>query len=268
MGFPRVQDGVQVKIRFGGARAIIALMLREMTTTYGRSPGGYLWAVLEPVAAIAFLSLVFSAFLGSPAMGNSFAMFYATGMIPFLLFNDMHGKVAQSLMFSKQLLAYPKVTFLDAIIARFLLTLITQLLVAHLVFGGTMIFFEGWMNFDMLRVMTGLILAAFLGLGIGVLNSVIYMRFPVWQQVWSVLTRPLFLLSCAMILYEGIPQPYQDWLWWNPLIHAIGMVRTGFYTTYDGYYVSPLYALFVSMLCLSLGLVLLRRHYRNLFERN
>ena len=30
-------------------RTISALIMREMQTTYGRSPGGYLWAVLEPV---------------------------------------------------------------------------------------------------------------------------------------------------------------------------------------------------------------------------
>ncbi|MEL6475009.1 MAG: sugar ABC transporter permease, partial [Pseudomonadota bacterium] len=32
--------------RFASLRSIIALMLREMATSYGRSPGGYLWAVL------------------------------------------------------------------------------------------------------------------------------------------------------------------------------------------------------------------------------
>jgi hypothetical protein len=47
-------------------RTITALILREMATTYGRSPGGYLWAVLEPVAGVALLSLVFSLALRNP----------------------------------------------------------------------------------------------------------------------------------------------------------------------------------------------------------
>ncbi|MDJ0823602.1 MAG: sugar ABC transporter permease, partial [Paracoccaceae bacterium] len=34
--------------RFATARAVMALMLREMSTSFGRSPGGYLWAILEP----------------------------------------------------------------------------------------------------------------------------------------------------------------------------------------------------------------------------
>ena len=45
--------------RLASARAIGALILREMSSSYGRSPGAYVWAILEPVAGIALLSLVF-----------------------------------------------------------------------------------------------------------------------------------------------------------------------------------------------------------------
>ena len=102
--------------RFASIRTIFALMLREMITTYGRSPGGYLWAVLEPAAGIALLSLVFSVGFRSPALGVSFAMFYATGMVPFVFFNDINLKVSRALLFSKPLMAYPTVTFVDAIL--------------------------------------------------------------------------------------------------------------------------------------------------------
>ena len=44
--------------RFASLRAIAALVLREMSTTNGRSPGGYLWAILEPAAGIALLTIV------------------------------------------------------------------------------------------------------------------------------------------------------------------------------------------------------------------
>jgi capsular polysaccharide transport system permease protein len=242
-------------------------MLREMSTSYGRSPGGYIWAIAEPVAAIAFLSLVFSVAFGAPPIGVSFPMFYATGMVPFVMFNDLHNKVSQSLMYSKPLLAYPNVTFLDAILARFFLNLLTQLLVVYLVFTTTILVFEGRVSFDLWMIVDGLALAAFLGLGIGTLNAFIYMRVPVWQQAWSVLTRPLFILSCTLMLYDGIPQPYRDWLWWNPLVHVTGLVRGGFYASYDTYYVSMPYALIVAMGCFVLGLALLRRHHRDLFEK-
>ncbi len=64
-------------------------------------------------------------------------------------------------------------------------------------FTTTILVFEGRVAFDLWMIIDGLALAAFLALGIGTLNAFIYMRVPVWQQAWSVLTRPLFILSCT-----------------------------------------------------------------------
>ena len=89
------------KRRFASLRTIAALILREMTTTYGRSPGGYLWAILEPVAGIALLTAIFAMSFRSPALGDSFPLFYATGMMPFMMFTGIHSKVSQSLSFNR-----------------------------------------------------------------------------------------------------------------------------------------------------------------------
>ena len=91
-------------------RAVMALILREMATSYGRSPGGYAWAVLEPLAGIAPLTVVLSVAFHAPPLGSSFALFYATGLVPFLFYNEISTKVAQSINFSRPLLAYPSVT--------------------------------------------------------------------------------------------------------------------------------------------------------------
>ena len=91
--------------KFATPRAIVALMLREMATTYGRSPGGYIWAVLEPAAGIALLTAIFSLGFRSPPIGSNFPIFYATGLVPFLAFIDVTNKTAASVTFSKPLLA-------------------------------------------------------------------------------------------------------------------------------------------------------------------
>ena len=253
--------------RFATLRAIIALMLREMATTHGRSPGGYLWAVLEPVAGIALLSMVFSIAFRAPALGISFPMFYATGMLPFLLFNDVTNKVAQSLNFSRPLLAYPTVTFVDALIGRFLLNTMTQLMVAYVLFTGIGLLFETRVTPDYSIIVQAFALAALLACGIGVLQAFLIGRFPVWQQAWSIIMRPMFLISCIFFLFETVPQPYRDWIWWNPLVHIVGLMRRGFYGTYDASYVSPTYVIVVALVALTLGLVFLRRYHRDLLNR-
>ncbi len=254
----------RTKRPFASLRTIMALVLREMVTTYGRSPGGYVWAVLEPVAGIALLSVIFSAGFRSPALGTSFPLFYATGMLPFLMYTDVSGKVALSILFSKPLLAYPAVTYLDAILARFLVNLLTQLLVAYIVLFGIMIIFDTQIVPDYPTIVLAFALATILALGIGTLNCYLFIRFPVWQRAWSILMRPMFIISGIFFLFETIPEVYRDILWYNPLVHIIGMMRRGFYANYDGTYISVTYVVGLSMMCMMIGLLLLHRSHRDL----
>ena len=252
--------------RFASFRTITALVLREMATSYGRSPGGYLWAVLEPVAGIALLSAVFSLMFHAPALGINFPLFYATGMIPFVTFSSVSAKLAQSINFSKPLLAYPSVTFLDAILARFILNVLTEVMVAYLVFTGILLIFETRVLIDIPVIAEALLLAGALALGVGTLNCFLFTRFPIWQQAWSILMRPMFIISCVFMVYNSLPEFLRGWLWYNPLVHIVGLMRRGFYSSYDAPYVSQAYVLGFSAVCLVMGLIFLRRYQYELLH--
>ncbi|MGJ8609450.1 MAG: ABC transporter permease [Octadecabacter sp.] len=252
--------------RFASLRTILALVMREMATSYGRSPGGYLWAIVEPAAGIALLSALFSLGFRSPAIGTNFAIFYATGLVPFLLFTTVSNKVAMSLLFSKPLMAYPRVTFMDAILGRFIVNLLTQLMVSYVVFTGILVLFETRTIPDIAGIALAMTMAASLALGVGTLNAVLFTAFPVWQQVWSILTRPLLLLSGVIFIFDNIPRPYDDYLWWNPVIHVVGQMRDSFYPTYDGSYISHVYVFGVSGITLLFGVLFLRRFHRDILD--
>jgi len=247
-------------------RVIFALMMRDMATKYGRSSMGYLWAVLEPIGAITILSLAFSIALQSPALGESFPLFYATGYMPFMLYNAMVNSVSAAVRENLQFLFYPRVTYADAIIARFILTLLTQLLVAAIIFVGINWVFGLSLNVEIHRVLIAFLVAAFLGLGIGTLNLVIIFLMPSWRQIWSIITRPLFLVSCIFYLFDSLPDWVQSVLWFNPLIHIIGQNRSGFYSVYDAQYVVLAYPLTIGAVTLFLGLALLRRFSQDLIN--
>lgn len=253
--------------RFASFRCIAALVLREMSTTNGRSPGGYLWAIVEPVAGIALLAAIFSFGFRNPPIGSSFALFYATGLVPLTFFTAISGRVGLAVLYSRQLLAYPSVTFMDAILARFILNSITQILVAYVIFTGILYFFDPKVILNYYAIAASMVLSASLGLGIGILNCFLFTKFPVWVQVWSIITRPLFLVSCVLHLFDQIPAWARDWLWYNPVVHPVGMMRHGFYATYHADYVSAAYVLFISLLCGAVGLMLLYRHQYSLLER-
>lgn len=263
---PPAQKPGSVRPRFGTLRSVAALVLREMATSYGRSPGGYAWAVLEPVLAIALLSFIFSLAFRAPAIGVNFPIFYATGMLPYYLFIDINGKIATSLMFSKPLLAYPRVTFIDAIAARLIVGAVTQLMVSYIVFTGILLLFETRTDPVVADIALAFAMAAILGLGVGTLNCFLFSMFPLWQRAWGILTRPLVILSCVLFIFDAVPQPYRDILWFNPLVHVIGQMRHGFYASYDALYVAPLYVFGVALVLLLVGLVFLRRYHRFLLH--
>ncbi len=262
---PRLRP-VHRPVPFVTLRVVVALILREMTSTYGRKPGGYVWAILEPVAGIALLTWIFSLFARNPGLGTDFPMFYATGMMPFWIFAQVSSRVSQSLRYSRQLLAYPRVTVLDALAARYLLNIMLQLLIAYLVLGAIRLLNDTGTTLVLPRVMLGFAMAAVLAAGIGAFNCVLMTAFPLWQTAWSIISRPLVLLSGVIFMIEDIADPMRTYLTWNPLVHAVAEVRAGFYFGYHPDYVSPAYVFGVSLVLLVAGMLLTWRFYREALE--
>lgn len=242
-------------------RTIAALMLREMSTTYGRSAGGYIWAVIEPAAGIALLAFAFSLALRTPSLGSNFAIFYATGYLPFMMYLDISRKVAGSLSFSRPLLKYPGVIYTDAFLARFLLNSLTHFLIFILVTSGIRMFFDTNTSLDPAPILISLLLAASLGFGMGVLNCFLFSAFPVWERIWKILSRPLFILSTVLFTLEDIPEPFRNWLWFNPLVHVVGLMRTGFYPGYRAEYIDVIFVSFWLLSALLIGLFFLKLFY-------
>jgi len=253
--------------RYATGRTVMALILREMSTRYGRSPGGYIWAVIEPLGVIMLIAYGFSLLLHAPSLGTSFILFYATGYLPFTLYTQVSMMVARSLQFSKPLLFYPSVTWLDSLIARFMLNTLTGVMVSYILLTGILMTSETQTVIDIMPVVLAMGLAAFLGLGVGALNCFMFGFLPVWDLIWGILTRPLFLASGVIMTYENLPQTAQNILWFNPLIHITGIMRQGFYPMYSPVYVSPLLVIIIGLIPLALGMLLLKRHHKDILSR-
>lgn len=245
-------------------RVIVALILREMSSTYGRKPGGYVWAILEPLTTIVILAVVFSIFLRAPSLGTNFVLFYASGVLTIRVYQQIAAKLMASIPYNKPLLTYPRVTMIDSMIARTVLSFLTQIMVSAIVMVGIFATqrINEHMNFS--PILAGLGLCVLLAVGVGSLNAFLVVRFPVWLTVWGIVTRPLALLSGLFYIYEDLPTLAQKIIWFNPLIHVTGMVRAGVYSTYDPSYVSVPYVLAWGIIPLIFGLLLILRHGRNL----
>jgi len=263
---PGVQPGQGTARHWATPRTIMALILREMSTRYGRSPGGYAWAVLEPLGAILILSFGFSLLVRAPSLGNSFLLFYASGYLPFNLYQSLSLTLSRTLSFSRPLLMYPVVTWSDAVLARFILNTLTGLLVTYLLMAAILTFTETRVVLETGPLTRAMGLAALLGLGVGTLNCALGGLFPTYEIIWSIATRPLFIISGIFYVLEDMPPNIRDLLWYNPLIHITGLMRQGIFPTYKPLYVSDLYVLGISLACLLAGLILMGRYHRDILN--
>ena len=253
-------------MRFAMPRVVFALLLREMQTTYGRSAMGYVWTVLEPVAAIGLLSIIFSLAFRTPPLGISFPLFYASGYLPFMYFSDASSSLAQSIRFNRQLLFYPRVTFIDALLARFILKTLTHVLVFYIVISGIQMFTETRAIIRYEYIFSGFAMAGAIAFGVGVMNCFLFEMFPAWERLWSILTRPLLIISGVLFTIDSVPDPYRSLLLFNPLANFVSEMRGGFYPYYDAVLVSHLYVYGLAALLAVSGLFLLKRYNRKLLD--
>ncbi|WP_354667607.1 ABC transporter permease [Lentibacter algarum] len=249
------------------ARTIVALVLREMATRYGKSPGGYLWALLEPLGGIIILSLAFSLLVRNPSLGNSFLLFYATGYLPFQMFQSVTQLSQSSLNYSRALLQYPNVSWIDAVTARVVLAILTGALVSLIILTAIIEYADQNSTLRYGYIFQAFASAALLGLGIGMVNSVVIGLLPVWRSIWGIMMRPLLLASGVLYIYEDLPRAAQDLIWYNPLLHSTALARAGFFQTYTPQHVSLVYIYGISAILIAAGLMLLRRFYLTILEK-
>ncbi|MXN67186.1 ABC transporter permease [Stappia sp. GBMRC 2046] len=238
-------------------RIIAALVIREITTRYGTRIGGYAWAIIEPVAFIATLSLIFSAIARTPPLGRSFMLFYATGYLAFWIYRTMADQVSKSVQVNKALLTYPVVSPLDTILARTTLQIVTQFVVCVAIFSGIFLLIEHFSSISPAPVLAAFFLAISLGMGIGITNCVLFHFSGLYEKIFQIVSRPLFFISGIFFLPDSIPHPYREYLLWNPIAHIVSLFRQGFYPTYRAHYIDISYVLALSASFVVAGLSLL-----------
>ena len=126
--------GATARVPLQRLRVLFALVVREMSTKFGRSWGGYFWAIAEPVGGILLLTAAFSLAFRKPPLGTDFALFYASGIIPFFLFNHVTGSVARR---STPTAACSPIRWsipLDAVLAKFITDFLTMFLIGVLLY--------------------------------------------------------------------------------------------------------------------------------------
>ncbi|MBU2531579.1 MAG: ABC transporter permease [Alphaproteobacteria bacterium] len=213
-------------------RVIGALVLREMRVRYGRTQFGYVWALLEPIAYIAAITVIFTYLDRPPPFGSSMPLFFALGIIPFRLFNSIANQLTAAMQANLALLTYPIVREFDTVLARFILEVMTGLTVFILCVMGLYVYYElPWPSHPM-RIIEGFMLICLLGFGIGLTNACIMRKFASWQNIFRMIMAPMIFLSGVFYSLASLPSEVRAIIAWNPVIHGIEIIRDGYYAHY------------------------------------
>ena len=248
-------------------RVIHALIIRETRTRFGNSTLGYGWALLEPILHILTLSLVFAVLMhGRPPIGTQFFIFYYTGLIPYHLFVHTSSSMTYAVTANGSLLQLPLVSTFDVIIARALLELATDLLVAVILLAGFGVLGLGAMPDNFAGLSASIAAIWLFGCGCGFVNAVINGYCKSWDKIWAQLTRLLYF--CSGIFY--VPGMMPDWirgiLAWNPVLHAVDWFRSSFFIDYQPHWLDRTFLVTVAGVTLAAGLALERALRRRLYE--
>lgn len=237
---------------------VYALVLRETRTRFGAHQLGYLWALLEPVVWILSFYTLFALLGRTVPNGMDIASFITTGLVPFQLTMRTAERSTTAISANRAMLFYPQVKPLDLILARTALESMTLGIVFLLLVGGAAAFQQRPVIDSALTAMTGLSLAALLGLSLGVLLCSLSVYSNAVERLQGPLFRPLFWLSGVFFTADSLPSHARELLLYNPILHNVELTREGWFPSYNAHHASPAYVLAWCGGCLLLGLILER----------
>lgn len=248
-------------------RVLLALMLREARTRFGRTKAGYLWAILEPVIHIGALSLIYTSRLAVVPLGNSIILFLATGLATFLGFRRVLMRTEGGYGSNAALLSFPIVQVMDAFLGRALLELATWVLVSFLIFTTLVLSGIAPPPNSVLDMLEAVVALFAIGFGAGILLGITSEFMPSLHSIVSFPMRLLYLTSGIFYLPDRMPPTFRNILSWNPVLHGITLFREGYYRGYESHLLDVSYLYSWAVGCVLCGLLvekIARRPLRNL----
>ncbi len=243
-------------LALGNWRSTIALLtLHEITWRFRGSRAGALISFAEPFLLVTLIISIRAVFMErTPAYGHSAAVFYSSGVFPFYLFVRLSARGRATRYDAAQRL--PRVSSTDLIVA-------SMLGEAVLFLGAMVIWFFGLWLLGLheavprapLDCLYALALMAALGVGVGLLNSAVARRFPLWSYVYGTLSRVLLFASGVLYIVDFLPLFVRQYVVWNPLAHGVEWFRLGLYGRYPDYTLDRQYLIMSAAVALFAGIV-------------
>jgi len=238
-------------------RVIVALILRDIKSRFGNE-FGFALAIAWPLSHVLLLLLINTGMGRITPYGDSAALWFATGIVPFMSFSYMARFIMLGIVLNRPLLVFPKVKITDILFARAIVEVLNAgcvILILALIFWSLDIDF---MPGDIVQACFALGASMLLGLGVGVINAIIAAAAPVWVTGYALFNLVLWASSGVFFVADSLPEIIRYPLSFNPVLQAIEWMRSAYYEGYGATVLDRRYMITFALMCLSLGLLLER----------
>jgi capsular polysaccharide transport system permease protein len=241
---------------------IYALLLRELTSRFGKSRGGFLWVLVEPIAHLVLPILIFGFLRNRMVPGVEYPVFLVYGFLPFLLFKAVCLQIVDGVNAAQGLLSYRQVLLMDVFVSKAMAHCVIQAIVFVIVLTGL-----GMLGFQVLpgrpvELAGVLLLTAMLAFGLGVVFAALASLVPDTRPVIHVMFLPLYFVSGILFPVTRFPDEWVRWMAINPVLHVVELSRTMAVTGYVPMkYMSLAYPLALALVTVLLGLMMYRLRY-------
>ena len=245
---------------------IFALFVREIRTGFNDKLG-LAWAVVQPLSFIFMLSFLRGKMNGGDTHTIPTFEFMMYGMLLIQLFLETLTSCSGAIKKNKALFAFSQVQPISSVLAAALFNFLIKLAVFVLIF---LIMYFLKIEFrldDPLFILINIITLWVFAVSLGLLFAVAQCYIPEVSKVQSVLTRPLFFISCVFFSLQDVPKEYWPYLDWNPILHAIELTRYAAYPTYGNEGVSEFYLFSSAFTCLFFSLCVYQATWKQAVSR-
>lgn len=209
-----------------------ALFLRESVNRLSNGRAAWLWVLSEPAAHVALMLFVYSGFRARSVGGIHITLWLMVGLLAFFTFKRTAQQSMNALSANKALFTYRQVKSVDTVIVRAGLEAFLMILVSIILFAGVALLGIDVMPADPLSVLAAVLGLWMLGLGFGLVASVMSVLVQETGKVTGLVMMPLYIVSGVIFPVASVPQPYRDWLLYNPIVHGLEAARLGFARNY------------------------------------
>jgi len=245
-------------------RVIGALMIRELTTRFGRENIGFLWMMVEPLLFAVLVGIMWTFMNGPTKHGVGVMAFVVTGYIPLVLFR---GSVSRSIGLFKanmSLMYHRQIKILDFILVRFLIEWIGHMMAYVFVMLLLMLMGLFPVPVDLGLLMLGWLYYSLFTLSLCFILAPTSEFSEVLEKFMPVTTYLMIPFSGTFYMVDWLTPEARNAVLYFPPVHAMEMMRFGIF----GHHMLPhfdyFYPVAVSAALAAFGLLLCRRVRRHL----